>query len=530
MMDALLQYLRRWGIVLVLAAIVGAAVGVAYTRTARPVYQASALLQIGGADSLTRTTPLDPQAVDQMASTYVELAQGRSILVPAAAQANIPASLQELQAHVAVKPIRGTQLMQVVASDPDPQRAANLANAVANTLVTSGNATRAQGQQDSQQTISAALTQQQQQLDAQTQLVADLNAQPASPSRDADLARAEGDLAQQQAAYGQLLRSAQDVQLANAGNGQTLSVVEQADVPVRPVGPPAPATIAAATLAALALAIVVTVLLTVQDDRIRDVGAVRQRLGLGTLGTMARSAGKAAVEPFSQPPRGAMRRLARTLELVLAQSNWHTLAVASARNGEGRTTTASGLAQALALSGQAVLLVDADYQAPSLTRRLVPEPKPGLWDLLRNAELSVADVVRPTPVARLSLLSAGAIPSDPSALLAAPELPDLLAELAGSYDTVLFDTPALADAPDAALLATRVDAVALVVNARSSRARSSAQALDLLLDTGATVVGAVLTGAPASASVDGGASALPGGATVSTNGLVSGQSASPRDG
>ena len=75
-------------------------------------------------------------------------------------------------------------------------------------------------------------------------------------------------------------------------------------------------------------------------------------------------------------------------------------------------------------------------------------------------------------------------------------LPTQLAELAAAYELTIIDTPAVLAQPDAALLAGRVDAVVLVVEATRSRVGAASRAADLLRAAGAPGMVAVLNGVP----------------------------------
>lgn len=53
------------------------------------------------------------------------------------------------------------------------------------------------------------------------------------------------------------------------------------------------------------------------------------------------------------------------------------IGIVSVMPGEGKTTTAKNLASLIALQGARVLLIDADFRNPGMTRRMAPMLRPG---------------------------------------------------------------------------------------------------------------------------------------------------------
>jgi Mrp family chromosome partitioning ATPase len=98
----------------------------------------------------------------------------------------------------------------------------------------------------------------------------------------------------------------------------------------------------------------------------------------------------------------------------------------------------------------------------------------------------------------LHLLPPGPPPPNPAELLDSVRARDLIAALAGRYDTVVIDSPPLLPVTDAQVLSRAVDAVLLVVAHRESSRRGLHRAVELLGQVDAPVVGTVLNLVPAS--------------------------------
>jgi non-specific protein-tyrosine kinase len=98
------------------------------------------------------------------------------------------------------------------------------------------------------------------------------------------------------------------------------------------------------------------------------------------------------------------------------------------------------------------------------------------------------------------VLTAGALPPNPSELLSSPLFNDFVVEVAARFDVILIDAPPVLPVTDAAILSTRVDGVVLVYQlGRVSRA--ALKRAKVHLDTvRATIRGIVLNDVKAEVS------------------------------
>ncbi len=150
---------------------------------------------------------------------------------------------------------------------------------------------------------------------------------------------------------------------------------------------------------------------------------------------------------------------------------------------KGKTFCALNLALSIAAEiDSSVLLVDADAEHAGLMHKLGVSSRPGLYDLLIQPELKLADVTLQTNIAKLELLPAGTPHSLPSELIASEAMQRLLTSIMTSEPgrIVVFDAPALLPSSEAAVLATLVGQVVLVVGASSTPQRAVLQALGTL--------------------------------------------------
>ena len=124
-----------------------------------------------------------------------------------------------------------------------------------------------------------------------------------------------------------------------------------------------------------------------------------------------------------------------------------------------------------------VLLVDCDLRRPSMDTIFGLNAGEGIHEYLEEGT-SVAPYLMKTPIKKLSLLSAGKPPSNPSELISSEKMRRLVEELRGRYEDryIIFDSAPAQYASETTFLASMVDTVLLVV-------RSGESAKDLILNT-----------------------------------------------
>jgi capsular exopolysaccharide synthesis family protein len=195
------------------------------------------------------------------------------------------------------------------------------------------------------------------------------------------------------------------------------------------------------------------------------------------------------------PRAESFRTLRTNIQFVNAGAGPRTYVVTSSLPGEGKSTTTANLAIALAESGASVVLVDGDLRLPRVADYMAIEGAVGLTDvLIGRAEL--IDVLQPWGRHRLAVLPAGQVPPNPSELLGSEGMRRLLDELAGVYDYVLIDAPPLLPVTDAAVLSKLTGGVVVVSAAGRTRKAEFTAAVRSLDNIGSRVLGVILTMLP----------------------------------
>ena len=146
------------------------------------------------------------------------------------------------------------------------------------------------------------------------------------------------------------------------------------------------------------------------------------------------------------------------------------------------------------------MLVDADLRRPHLQRIFGLGNDTGLTTWVSEVARAAGDSAVPVPlqdtqVPNLKVLTSGPVPPNPAEILASQRMAELLSMLREKAEYVLIDTPPIIAVTDAAVLASRVDGVLLVVNAGKTRRDLAVKARDMLRQVNATLLGVVLNNA-----------------------------------
>ena len=185
---------------------------------------------------------------------------------------------------------------------------------------------------------------------------------------------------------------------------------------------------------------------------------------------------------FFQPRSlgGEQFRKLRTHLFSLSKENPpRTIMVTSAVPDEGKTMVTANLAAGIAYDFQAyALLVDCDFGNSTLSRWFGMELRSGLSDyLMGNGD--IPSLLVKTEVDKLSLLTSGNAPENPTELMGSRRMENLVTELKSRYRDryIIFDTTPLLATSEAEVLGKLVDGILVVVRAGRTPRETLKQAI-----------------------------------------------------
>ena len=269
----------------------------------------------------------------------------------------------------------------------------------------------------------------------------------------------------------------------------------------------------------LALSLGYSMLREMNDTSIKSAGDLRTYLGLEDIGTIPdmwsgrgrrrgrlrglRESGTGDQDPIAacivtqhdpkSPVAEAYRSLRTNFQFATLRRPCKSIMVTSALPGEGKTTTAVNFAVTMSDLGKRVVIVDTDLRRPSVHRALRMERGPGLADVLRG-EKTLSDVILSTESENLWMISSGRVPPNPSELINSDTMTQVMKELGKTFDVVVCDAPSTLVVTDPVILATRVDAIILVISVNRTRRETVMRAKKIIETANPRIAGAVLNG------------------------------------
>ena len=494
-----LGLVRKWLPLLVVGVILSALAAFGLSSSQQRIYEAKATLIVGQALQVLNPDVNQLTVSQRLSTTYAAVATKRPALRAVIDQLHLDQTPEQLAKRVFAEASTDSTLLTITADDPDPSRAAAIANTLANFLIESSPAIQGV-ESDLQASIQAQLKATLEQINDTQAQVERLGALASpSPGQVTTLESLQGRLVTLRSTYAALLSASAQ----SASN--LLTMVEPAIAPDTPVSPRILLNTLLAAVVGLLLALAIGAIVEYLDDRVKNADVVQEVAGLSTLGSVARmDIGRGRPEFYRLAtlinPRSRVaedyRTLRTNIEFASVDAPVRTLLVTSAQPHEGKTVTAANLAVAFAQADRNTILVDADLRKPGIHAVFGIPNEDGLTTMLRDGRVTVGRVAHFTEQANLRVITSGALPPNPAELLGSSRMHRAVDKLKADADIVIFDTPPVQVVIDAAVMGAYQDATVLVVDVARSRRGALRQAAQALARANATLLGVILNRIP----------------------------------
>ncbi|GFK17725.1 polysaccharide biosynthesis tyrosine autokinase [Corynebacterium glutamicum] len=426
--------MKNW-VLIVIASILGIAAGAGFSLLATPEYQSRTQLYVSVRSGAGTTSDMVQGAnfSRQVVNSYVDVIKTGVVLEPVVDELGLELTAYELSSHITAASPADTALINITASSPSPQQAAQIANAVGESFK---NVVQSELEPDTGSGMSPVnLTTTQEALEPSS---------PVSPNVMMNI----------------LLGL-----LVGLAIGVGIAVLRAA--------------------------------LDTRIHSLRDIEEVTDKPLLGGIVADSEVEKHPLIikhKPHS-PIAESFRALRTNLQFLNVGGSSSVFVISSANPGEGKSTTSVNLALALAEAGSRVALIEADLRLPRVSKYLGVEGNAGLTDILIG-KAEVNDVLQRWGRTQLYYLPAGRIPPNPSELLGSAEMDKVIAELEESFDYVIIDAPPALAVTDAAVIGHGKAGILIAVSAGSTKKPELEATLSTLENADANVVGVVATMLP----------------------------------
>jgi capsular exopolysaccharide synthesis family protein len=304
--------------------------------------------------------------------------------------------------------------------------------------------------------------------------------------------------------YDGLQQRLQEAGIIAGLHSSNIRKIDPADAPDFPSSPRRSVNLTLGLLSGLGIGLLLSFLVEALDTNIKTIYDIEERLGLPMLGVVPQVDTKLLspetfVRDATSPLPGAWSRLAeayRSLRTTILLSRAGTppqvILISSAKPSEGKTSITTLESIVFALNGARVLLIDSDLRRPSVHLRFRIANKVGLTSVLTGKAGLEEAIVPVAALPALHILPAGPIAPMPAELLGSLQMQRLVEGLRANYDFILIDTPPVLTVTDAAVLVSVSDGVVLVLRYGQATRNVVARASEILLRSGAHLLGVVL--------------------------------------
>lgn len=348
------------------------------------------------------------------------------------------------------------------------------------------------------------LTQQQKSLEGKVQ---DL------PATQQELLNLTRDVEVASQIYTQLLNKSQELDIVRAGAVGNVRLIDTADVDLTsPIKPKKALIVLIATLLGAFVGVALVLLRKSLSQGLEGPEGIEQ-LGLPVYASIPYSAlqeeednkkGRArdgvdkpayllALRNPTDLSIESIRSLRTCLHFAGLDSTNNRIMISGPSPQVGKTFVSSNLAAVMALSGQRVVLIDADMRKGHLHKTLNTPISNGLSDLLVK-RCTLEQAINKVEVDNLHFISRGQVPPNPSELLMHANFRELLAQLSERYDLVIIDTPPLLAVTDAAIVGREAGISLIVTRFGVNPAKEIELTIRRFAQNGIELKGAVFNG------------------------------------
>ena len=292
--------------------------------------------------------------------------------------------------------------------------------------------------------------------------------------------------------YTALLNSYQQLRIAKAGEIGNVRIVDTAVEPIQPIAPKKLQILILSIFLGGFLGTLLALLRNMMRSGIKDSSQIENELDLPVYATVPRSPiqesrikllKKKKHIPILAIKNGddiaieSLRSMRTAIHFAMNQAKNNIIMISGPAPEVGKSFISTNLATILAQSNKRVLIIDGDMRRGYLHKYFNHDNQPGLAEYL-NTQQSIENIIKPTEVHNLDVITRGKSPVNPSELLSSAKLSELLEKVSPLYDHIIIDTPPVLAVTDGIII-SQYAGVNLVI---ARYAKSQMKELELTLN------------------------------------------------
>lgn len=276
--------------------------------------------------------------------------------------------------------------------------------------------------------------------------------------------------------YTLLLEKRADAGIAKSSNTYDTEIIDPAiDLGQVPISPKRKLTLVVGLLLGVIFPVFLIYLRAYLNDSITDSEQIKKILSLPVLGEIIHNKSKVELIQFENSKlilAEGFRTLRTNLHYILSKNKRKTkvLMVTSSVSGEGKTFISNNLGSILATGNKQTLIISADLRKNTTAKAFNFKKNIGLTNYLID-DVGLDSIIQKTINPYLSVITAGAVPPNPSELITSDEFKSLIEQLVAKeiYDYIIVDTPPVILFSDAQFISNIADYSLFVVRQRFTK-------------------------------------------------------------
>lgn len=274
--------------------------------------------------------------------------------------------------------------------------------------------------------------------------------------------------------YLMLLQKREENAITLAATANNAKIIDKALADEDPVSPKKMIVYLAALILGAGFPVGIIYLIGLTKFKIEGRADVEKLTSLPVIGDIPladeKSGSIAVFENLNNLMSETFRNVRTNLQFML-ENGKNVILVTSTISGEGKSFVSSNLAVSLSLLGKKVVIVGLDIRKPGLNKVFnIPNKDHGITQSLTNPSVNLMDLVQPSDINRnLFILPGGAVPPNPTELLARDGLEKAIETLKVNFDYVILDTAPVGMVTDTLLIGRVADLSVYVCRADYTR-------------------------------------------------------------